>query len=331
MSESLLRVEHLVKHFPVKSAGLFGQKQYLRAVDDVSFEVRRGETLGLVGETGCGKSTLARCIVRLESLTSGKVDFDGHDISAASDAELRPYRRRFQMVFQDPYGSLNPRRRVGSIIGDPFDIHGIATGAERMRRVQELMEMVGLNPEHYNRFPAQFSGGQRQRIGIARAIALRPDLIVCDEPVSALDVSIRAQILNLLADLQKDLKLTLIFISHDLSVVRHVSDRIAVMYLGKLVEIAPASQLFERARHPYTRALLSAIPVPDPDFDSEREQIILSGDPPSPVEPPSGCHFHPRCPRAEARCATEEPTLIPRLTDAPDHRAACHFPAGESS
>ena len=331
MSESLLRVEHLVKHFPVKSAGLFGHKQYLRAVDDVSFEVRRGETLGLVGETGCGKSTLARCIVRLESLTSGRVDFDGHDISAASDAELRPYRRRFQMVFQDPYGSLNPRRRVGSIIGDPFEIHGIATGAERMRRVQELMEMVGLNPEHYNRFPAQFSGGQRQRIGIARAIALRPDLIVCDEPVSALDVSIRAQILNLLADLQKDLNLTLIFISHDLSVVRHVSDRIAVMYLGKLVEIAPASDLFERSRHPYTRALLSAIPVPDPDFDSEREQIILSGDPPSPVEPPSGCHFHPRCPRAEARCATEEPTLIPRLTDAPDHRAACHFPAGESS
>ena len=235
------------------------------------------------------------------------------------------------MVFQDPYGSLNPRRRVGSIIGDPFDIHGIATGAERMRRVQELMEMVGLNPEHYNRFPGQFSGGQRQRIGIARAIALRPDLIVCDEPVSALDVSIRAQILNLLADLQKDLNLTLIFISHDLSVVRHVSDRIAVMYLGKLVEIAPASDLFERARHPYTRALLSAIPVPDPDFDSEREQIILSGDPPSPVEPPSGCHFHPRCPRAESRCATEEPTLIPRLTDAQDHRAACHFPAGESS
>jgi oligopeptide/dipeptide ABC transporter ATP-binding protein len=235
------------------------------------------------------------------------------------------------MVFQDPYGSLNPRRRVGSIIGDPFDIHGIATGAERMRRVQELMEMVGLNPEHYNRFPAQFSGGQRQRIGIARAIALRPDLIVCDEPVSALDVSIRAQVLNLLAELQKDLKLTLIFISHDLSVVRHVSDRIAVMYLGKLVEIAPASGLFERARHPYTRALLSAIPVPDPDFDSEREQIILSGDPPSPVDPPNGCHFHPRCPRAEARCETEEPALIPRLTDAPDHRAACHFPAGESS
>jgi oligopeptide/dipeptide ABC transporter ATP-binding protein len=331
VSESLLRVEHLVKHFPVKSSGLFRQTQYLRAVDDVSFEVRRGETLGLVGETGCGKSTLARCIVRLESLTSGNVDFDGHDISAASDAELRPYRRRFQMIFQDPYGSLNPRRRVGSIIGDPFDIHGIATGAERMRRVQELMEMVGLNPEHYNRFPAQFSGGQRQRIGIARAIALRPDLIVCDEPVSALDVSIRAQILNLLAELQKDLKLTLIFISHDLSVVRHVSDRIAVMYLGKLVEIAPASGLFERARHPYTRALLSAIPVPDPDFDSEREQIILSGDPPSPVDPPNGCHFHPRCPRAEARCETEEPALIPRLTDAPDHRAACHFPAGESS
>ena len=331
MSEILLRVEHLVKHFPIKGEGLFGRRQHVRAVDDVSFDVRRGETLGLVGETGCGKSTLARCIIRLENLTAGKVVFDGHDISRASDAELRPYRRRVQMVFQDPYGSLNPRRRVGSIIGDPFEIHRIATGAERMRRVQELMEMVGLNPEHYNRFPAQFSGGQRQRIGIARAIALRPDLIVCDEPVSALDVSIRAQILNLLTDLQNELGLTLIFISHDLSVVRHVSDRIAVMYLGKLVELSPAHDLFDSTRHPYTRALLSAIPIPDPDLDLEREQIVLSGDPPSPIEPPPGCCFHPRCPYAETICAIEEPPLTPKFSDPEDHLAACHFPVSDAS
>jgi len=226
-----------VKHFPTKGDGLLARKQYVRAVEDVSFDVRRGETLGLVGETGCGKSTLARCVIRLESLTSGRIVFDGDDISTVSQRKLRPYRRRMQMVFQDPYGSLNPRRRVGSIIGDPFEIHGVPRGTDRTRRVQELMEIVGLNPEHYNRFPAQFSGGQRQRIGIARAIALKPDLIVCDEPVSALDVSIRAQILNLLLQLQEELGLTYIFISHDLSVVRHVSDRIAVMYLGKVVEL----------------------------------------------------------------------------------------------
>jgi len=326
VSESLLRIEHLIKHFPVKAQVLFGSRQYVRAVDDVSLEVRRGETLGLVGETGCGKSTLARCIIRLENPTSGRVIFDGHDITRAPDTELRPFRQRMQMVFQDPYSSLNPRRRVGSIIGDPFEIHGIASGTEQKRRVQQLMDLVGLNPEHYNRFPAQFSGGQRQRIGIARAIALRPDLLVCDEPVSALDVSIRAQILNLLADLQKELGLTILFISHDLSVVRHVSNRIAVMYLGKVVEIASAQELFESARHPYTRALLSAIPIADPDLDSVREQIILSGDPPSPIEPPAGCRFHPRCPRAEALCAVEEPALITRLADAMDHLAACHFP-----
>jgi oligopeptide/dipeptide ABC transporter ATP-binding protein len=326
VSDSLLHVEHLVKHFSTKGQGLFGTRQNVRAVDDVSLDVKRGETLGLVGETGCGKSTLARCIIRLESPTSGKVVFDGNDITAVSDAELRPYRRRMQMVFQDPYSSLNPRRRVGSIIGDPFEIHGVASGSERKRRVQELMDLVGLNPEHYNRFPAQFSGGQRQRIGIARAIALRPNLLVCDEPVSALDVSIRAQILNLLADLQKELGLTTLFISHDLSVVRHVSDRIAVMYLGKVVEVAPAKDLFEHARHPYTRALLSAIPIADPDLDAAREQIVLSGDPPSPIEPPPGCHFHPRCPRAEARCAKEEPALTPRLADTTNHLAACHFP-----
>jgi oligopeptide/dipeptide ABC transporter ATP-binding protein len=331
VTESLLRVDHLVKHFPIKGDGLFGHKQYVRAVDDVSLDVRRGETLGLVGETGCGKSTLARCIVRLENLTSGKVHFDDRDISFLSDAELRPFRRRMQMVFQDPYGSLNPRRRVGSILGDPFEIHGIVSGAEQRRRVQELMDMVGLNPEHYNRFPAEFSGGQRQRIGIARAIALRPDLIICDEPVSALDVSIRAQILNLLAELQTTLGLTLLFISHDLSVVRHVSDRIAVMYLGKIVEVAPSRDLFHHARHPYTRALLSAIPVPDPDYDSEREQIVLSGDPPSPIDPPRGCRFHPRCPRAEEICAVDEPALTPKFSDPDNHRAACHFPVGDPS
>jgi len=323
---SLLRVEHLVKHFPIKGAGLFGDRQQVRAVDDVSVDVMRGETLGLVGETGCGKSTLARCIIRLENPTSGKVIFDGNDITKASDAELHPCRRRMQMVFQDPYSSLNPRRRVGSIIGDPFEIHGTASGAERKRRVQDLMHVVGLNPEHYNRFPAQFSGGQRQRIGIARAIALRPELLVCDEPVSALDVSIRAQILNLLGELQTELGLTIIFISHDLSVVRHVSDRIAVMYLGKVVEIAAAKDVFAHARHPYTRALLSAIPIPNPGLDAAREQIVLSGDPPSPIDPPAGCRFHPRCPRAEAKCAVEEPALTARLSDAVDHLAACHFP-----
>jgi peptide/nickel transport system ATP-binding protein len=331
VTESLLRVEHLVKHFSIKGNGVFGHRQDVRAVDDVSLEVRRGETLGLVGETGCGKSTLARCIVRLENLTSGKVYFDDRDISSLTDRELRPFRRRMQMVFQDPYGSLNPRRRVGSILGDPFEIHEMVSGAEQRRRVQELMDMVGLNPEHYNRFPADFSGGQRQRIGIARAIALRPDLIVCDEPVSALDVSIRAQILNLLAELQKNLGLTLLFISHDLSVVRHVSDRIAVMYLGKIVEVAPSHELFHHARHPYTRALLSAIPVPDPDYDSERDQIVLSGDPPSPIDPPRGCRFHPRCPRAEGICSVDEPPLTPKFSDADDHRAACHFAVGDPS
>jgi ABC-type oligopeptide transport system ATPase subunit len=253
MNDVLLKVEHLVKEFR-KS------KDVVQAVSDVSFEVHRGEILGLVGESGSGKSTLARCITRLHEPTSGRVIFDGHDISNANPAQLRPFRRRIQMVFQDPYSSLNPRRRVGSIIGDPFEIHAIASGKDLRRKVQELMEMVGLNPEHFNRFPSEFSGGQRQRIGIARAIALRPDLIVCDEPVSALDVSIRAQILNLLTDLQKELRLTTVFISHDLSVIRHISDTVAVMYLGKLVEIAPVADLYSRPQHAYTRELLSAIP-----------------------------------------------------------------------
>ena len=328
--EPLVSLEHVVKEFPVKRGSVFTRtRERVHAVTDVSLEVRSGETLALVGETGCGKSTLARCAMRLHDLTSGRVVFDGHDISTASHAELQPFRRRVQMVFQDPYGSLNPRRRVGSIIGDPFEIHGLASGAERVTRVQELMQLVGLNPEHYNRFPGDFSGGQRQRVGIARAIALRPDLIVCDEPVSALDVSIQAQILNLLTELQRELGLTYLFISHDLSVVRHVSNRVAVMYLGTAVELAPVDDLYEHARHPYTRALLSAMPVPDPDRSAAREEIILSGDPPSPLDPPAGCRFHPRCPRVRARCSLERPALAAAPGDAADHLSACHFPVAD--
>ncbi len=324
--DPLVTIDNVVKCFPVQSGSLRRSQDFVHAVDGVSLEVRRGETLGLVGETGCGKSTLARCIMRLFDLTSGQVVFDGTDISKLSPRKMRPLRSKMQMIFQDPYGSLNPKRRVGSIIGDPFAIHGLARGDERKRRVQELMELVGLNPEHFNRFPAEFSGGQRQRIGVARALALRPELIVCDEPVSALDVSIQAQILNLLADLQEQLGLTYIFISHDLSVVRHVSDRVALMYLGKIVELSPSEQLYQRPRHPYANALLSAVPEPDPAAAATRERIILVGDVPSPVNPPSGCRFHPRCPKAQPRCVDEVPELIPRQGDSPDHATACHFP-----
>jgi len=328
--EPLVSLERVVKEFPVKGGGLvFRSREKVHAVSDVSLEIRRGETLALVGETGCGKSTLARCVMGLHAVTSGKVVFDGTDITRASHAALKPFRRRMQMVFQDPYGSLNPRRRVGSILGDPFDIHGLATGAARLSHVHALMTLVGLNPEHYNRFPGDFSGGQRQRIGIARAIALHPDLVVCDEPVSALDVSIRAQILNLLADLQHELGLTYLFISHDLSVVRHVSNRVAVMYLGRVVEVAPVDDLYAHARHPYTRALLSAMPVADPDGAAAREHVVLSGDPPSPLDPPSGCRFHPRCPRAQARCAAELPPLAPAAGDVAEHVTACHFPLAD--
>ncbi|HEY0473393.1 MAG TPA: dipeptide ABC transporter ATP-binding protein [Kribbella sp.] len=320
MTEPLLRVQDVRKEFPTS------RKQVVHAVDGVSLEVMKGETLGLVGETGCGKSTLARCMAHLYDVTSGSVEFDGRDLTRLSRRAMRPLRREVQVIFQDPYGSLNPRRRVGSIIGDPFAIHGIASGAERKRKVQDLMAMVGLNPEHYNRFPAEFSGGQRQRIGVARALALRPKLVICDEPVSALDVSIQAQIINLLADLQQEFDLTYVFISHDLSVVRHVSDRIAVMYLGKIVELAPTEELFERTRHPYTRALLSALPVSDPDTADSRERIILTGDIPSATNPPSGCRFHTRCPKAKVECAASEPPLEPVGTDHADHRAACFFP-----
>ncbi|QNE21243.1 ATP-binding cassette domain-containing protein [Kribbella qitaiheensis] len=326
MTEPLLRVQDVRKEFPTQ------RREVVRAVDGVSLEVKRGETLGLVGETGCGKSTLARCMAHLYDVTAGAVWFDGTELTGLSRREMRPLRREIQMIFQDPYGSLNPRRRVGSIIGDPFAIHrkeyghGISSGTERKKKVQELMELVGLNPEHYNRFPAEFSGGQRQRIGVARALALRPKLVICDEPVSALDVSIQAQIINLLADLQHEFDLTYVFISHDLSVVRHVSDRIAVMYLGKIVEISPTEELFEQTRHPYTRALLSALPVSDPDTADSRERIILVGDIPSATNPPSGCRFHTRCPKARTECAGAEPVLEPIAAEHAEHEIACYFP-----
>ena len=329
----LVRVENLVKYFPVRAGGLIrrtvGQVQ---AVDDVTLTIPRGKTLGLVGETGCGKSTLARCVAGLIPVTSGRVTFDGQDITNWPRRSMRPMRREIQMIFQDPYGSLNPRRRVGSIIGEPFAIHNIASGAERKRRVQELMERVGLNPEHYNRFPAEFSGGQRQRIGVARALALQPKLIICDEPVSALDVSIQAQVLNLLVDLQRDYGLTYLFIAHNLDVVRHVSDSVAVMYLGRICELGPKEPVYGAPRHPYTTALLSAAPAADPDAAASRQRIILVGDVPSPIDPPSGCRFHPRCPKAQPLCSETEPQLEVKAGDAATHVTACHFPvmAGEN-
>jgi oligopeptide transport system ATP-binding protein len=321
----LVRAENVRKYFPIKQ-GLVIQREVARvhAVDDVSFDVRAGETLGLVGESGCGKSTLGRCVVRLHELTDGRIEFEGRDISNLSRRDLRPIRREMQMVFQDPYASLNPRKRVGSIIGAPLQIHGLGDGKEIKARVQELLDLVGLSPEHYNRYPHEFSGGQRQRIGVARALALRPKLIIADEPVSALDVSIQAQVINLLDDLQDELSLTYVFIAHDLGVVRHVSDRIAVMYLGKIVEVSPAEELYRRPVHPYTEALLSAVPVPDPELSAQRERIVLEGDVPSPISPPSGCRFHPRCRYATEICTVEEPPLLPHA--GAGHVAACHHP-----
>ena len=325
MANDLLVVEDLKKHFPV-TRGIIFQKQIgaVRAVDGVSFTVREGETLGVVGESGCGKSTMARCVMRLLEPTAGKVVFDGRDITRLSRAEMRPYRREMMMVFQDPYASLNPRKRVGFIVAEALEVHKLGTDAEIKRRVQELLEVVGLNPEHYNRFPHEFSGGQRQRIGVARALAVNPKLIVCDEPVSALDVSVQAQILNLLKDLQRDFGLTYIFIAHDLNVVRHISDRVMVMYLGTVCEVATRDQLYSEPKHPYTGALLSAVPIPNPELGRARKQIILEGDVPSPLNPPSACPFHPRCPRFHpGHCDVETPPLYP-FGD--DHVASCHYP-----
>ncbi len=323
---ALLEVRDLVKHFPL-TRGVVFQKQIgaVQAVDGVSFELEPGETLGIVGETGCGKSTVARLIVRLLDPTAGSIRIEGEDIAGAKGEELKRLRREAQIVFQDPYSSLNPRKSVGSILAEPFAIHGIETDEEkRQHAIQELMEQVGLNPEHYNRYPHEFSGGQRQRIGVARALALKPKLIVADEPVSALDVSIQGQILNLLRDLRRDLGLTLIFISHDLSVVRHMCDRIAVMYLGRIVELATTDELFSHPRHPYTRALLSAIPVPDPSRPA-REPELAGSDVASAADPPSGCRFHTRCVHCQPpRCTTEDPRLEQK--DGSSGVAACHYP-----
>jgi len=324
-SDALLQVTGLQRHFPV-TRGIVFQKQTgaVKAVDGIDFHVRSSETLGLVGESGCGKSTTGRLVTRLDEPTAGKVVFDGTDITHLNRHRMRPLRRDVQMIFQDPFSSLNPRQTVGAIVGAPYEIQGIKTESGTKKAVQDLMDRVGLNPEHYNRYPHEFSGGQRQRIGIARALALRPKLIVCDEPVSALDVSIQAQIVNLLEDLQDDLELAYLFIAHDLSVIRHISDRVAVMYLGKIVETADRDELYNHARHPYTHALLSAVPEPDPDAAASRERIRLTGDVPSPLNPPSGCRFRTRCWKAQEICAEQEPPLL--QIGAPGHQAACHFP-----
>ena len=324
----LLRVERVTKHFPVRRTSVGGPRQYVHAIDEVSLDVRRGETLGIVGESGCGKSTLGRCMIRLLDLTSGSVVFDGRDISRTPRQRLRGLRREMQMVFQDPISSLNPRKTVGTIVSDPLRAHGTRDRATLRRRTAELLEMVGLSPEHERRYPHEFSGGQRQRISVARALALEPRLLVADEPVSALDVSVQAQVVNLLSDLQDDLQLTYVFIAHDLAVVRHISDRIAVMYLGKIVELGTADDVCERPRHPYTEALLSAAPIPDLRVSRTRSRIVLHGDLPSAVDPPLGCRFNTRCPYATEVCRELEPPLA---ADADGRLVACHHPVAKAA
>lgn len=319
----ILEVQELIKYYPVKVGVIFQRSVgQVQAVDKVSFTIEKGQTLGLVGESGCGKTTTARVILRLIEATSGRVLFQGEDILRFSGQKLRRMRKEMQIIFQDPFASLNPRMTIGDIISEPLIVHSVGTRMERRRRTQELLKLVGLNPEHFNRYPHEFSGGQRQRIGIARALALKPKLIICDEPVSALDVSIQAQILNLLEDLQKEFNLTYLFIAHDLSVVRHICDQVAVMYLGKVMEMAERDALYREPNHPYTQSLLSAVPIPDPEKERRRTRIILQGDIPSPLDPPPACRFHTRCPIAQEVCRELEPEL--RLV-AENHYAACHF------
>jgi oligopeptide transport system ATP-binding protein len=329
--EPILQVRNLVKHFPLTQGVVF-KKQIgaVKAVDGVTFDLMKGETLGIVGESGCGKSTLAKVLMNLERATSGEVLYKGEEISRLSGRALKTVRRNIQMVFQDPYTSLNPRMTVGDIIGEPFEIHPeVAPKGDRRKAVQDLLDVVGLNPEYINRYPHQFSGGQRQRIGIARGLALKPEVIICDEPVSALDVSVQAQVINLLEQLQGEFNLSYMFIAHDLSIVRHISDRVGVMYLGKLVEVGTDLEIYDHATHPYTQALLSAVPVPDPTARDARDRIVLTGDVPSPANPPSGCRFRTRCWKAQERCALEEPLLARPswLTGPAAHDSACHFAA----
>lgn len=320
--EVLLEVKNLKKYFKVDKGIIRRNIKYVKAVDDISFKIYKGETLGLVGESGCGKSTTGRTIIRLYDVTDGEVIFDGAEIGHMSENELKPFRKKIQMIFQDPYASLNTRMTVADIIGEPLDIHGIASGEDRQKRIFELLERVGLSKMHASRYPHEFSGGQRQRIGIARALAVNPDFIICDEPISALDVSIQAQVVNMLEDLQKEFGLTYLFIAHDLSMVKHISDRIGVMYLGKMAEVADSNRLYEKPLHPYTQALLSAIPIPDPEVTRAKQRIILEGDVPSPLNPPSGCRFRTRCIYAFDKCKEIEPEL---KEVEPEHFVACHL------